>query len=135
MVLREVTIDSVRSALMSGEWVIILKGVGTEQYLPIYVGQSQANIVKRELMGIRFSESETYERFLAVDNIAESNLESVVVEWSPNGHFGAKLLLNRRGEFVKMDCPVAGALALAFRRRARILVKESSFHEAGIDLS
>ena len=86
-------------------------------------------------MGIRFSESEIYEGFLAGNNIAESNLESVVVEWSPNGHFDTKLLLNRRGEFVKMDCPIAGALALAFRRRARILVEESSFHEAGIDLS
>ena len=135
MVLREFTIDSVRSSLMSGEWVIILKRESTEQYLPIYVGPSQANIVKRELMGIRFSESEIYERFLAGDNLAESNLESIVVEWSPNGHFDAKLLLNRRGEFVKMDCPVVGALALAFRRRARILVEENNLHEAIFDLS
>ena len=135
MVLKAVTIDSVRSALMKGEWVIILKGECTEQYLPIYVGPSQANIVKRELMGIRFFEAEIYERFLAGYNMAGSNLESVVVEWSRNGHFHAKLLLKVRGECIKMDCPVAGALALAFRRRARILVDESIFQKVGIALS
>jgi hypothetical protein len=32
----EVTIDSVRLSLMSGEWVVGLKEKGTEQYLPIY---------------------------------------------------------------------------------------------------
>ena len=135
MASKEVTTDSVRLASISGEWVIILKGKGAEQYLPIYVGPSQANIVKRELMGARFPEPKIYDNFLAGNDIAGSNLESVVVECSKNGDFHAKLLLVEGSKSFEMDCPVAGALALGFRRRVRILVDESSFQEAGIALS
>jgi hypothetical protein len=135
MALNEVTIDSVRLASISGEWVIILKRKDSEQYLPIYVGPSQANILKRELMGARFSEPKIYEHFLAGNDIVRSNLESVVVEESKNGVFHAKLLLIKGGDSFKTDCPVAVALALGFRKKARILVDESSFQEAGTALS
>jgi bifunctional DNase/RNase len=135
MALREVTIDSVRSALMRGEWVIILKGNSTEQYLPIYVGPSQANIVKRELIGTQFPEHEIYEHFLAGKNIAGVDLESVTLEWSRSGTFHAKLLLKGSGNSFEIGCSVAGALALGFRRNAHILVDEATFHEAGVTLS
>lgn len=135
MASKEVTIDSVRLALMRGEWVIILKEKCTEQYLPIYVGPSQANIVKRELIGARFAETKVYEHFLAGTDIAGSALESVVVDGPENGVFHAKLLLTEGGNSSEMDCPLAGALALGFRRNARILVDETTFHEAGITLS
>lgn len=131
MAFTEVTIDSVRLASISGEWVVILKRKGSEQYLPIYMGPSQADILKRELVGSRFPEPEIYERFLTGNDIAGTNLESVVVEESKNGVFQAKLLLTESGDSLKLDCPVAVALALGFRKKARILVDESSFQEAG----
>ena len=135
MVSKEVTIDSVRLSLMSNEWVTILKGKDTEQYLPIYMGPSQANIVKRELRGARFYEPRVYEQFLARTDISGSSLESVIVDGPENGAFHAKLLLTEDGNSFEMDCPVAGALALGFRRNASILVDETTFHEAGITLS
>ncbi len=135
MMLREVIIDSVRSALMRGEWSLILKEKVGERYLPIYMGPSHANIVKRELLGIRFGETETYERFLAGGNIAGCKLESVIIESSKNGDFHAKLLLTQGGDSFETDCPVAAATALGFRRMAPILVDEGSFQEAGISLS
>jgi bifunctional DNase/RNase len=134
MASKEVTIDSVRLSLMSGEWVVILKEKGTEQYLPIYMGPSQANIVKRELIGARFPEPEVYERFLAGVDIAKADLESVTVNGPDKNLFRAKLLLTERGESLEMDCPVAGALALALRRSTRILVDEIAFDKVGITL-
>jgi len=135
MASKEVTIDSVRLALMRGEWAIILKEKSTEQYLLIYMGPSQANIVKRELIGARFPEPKVYEHFLAGTDVAGSALELVVVDGTENGLFHAKLLLTEGGNSFEMDCPVSAALALAFRRNARILVDETAFHEAGITLS
>lgn len=43
----EMIIDSVRRKSLSDEWVVILKAKGAERYLPIYVGPSQADIIKR----------------------------------------------------------------------------------------
>ena len=131
----EVSIDSVRSALKRRNWAIILKRNDTEQYLPVYVGASQANIVKRELMGIRPVEAEEYERFLAGENIARFNLKSVVVERSQDGDFYARLLLTENGNPIEMNCTFAAGLALGFRKRARILVDETTFQEAGFSLS
>ena len=135
MTLKEVTIDSVRPALIKGEWAIILKVKDSEQYLPIYVGPSQANIVKSQLISTRFPDQEIYERFLTGADIAGAVLESVTVNGPENGAFHAKLLLKGSGDSFEIGCSVAGALALGFRRNAHILVDETTFHEAGITLS
>ena len=135
MISKEVTIDSMRTSLMSNKRVIILKGKDTEQYLPIYMGPSQANILKRELMGIRFYEPRVYEQFLAGTDISGSVLESVIIDGPENRAFHAKLLLTEGGNSFEMDCSVAAALALGFRRNASILVDETTFHKAGITLS
>jgi len=132
---KEMTIDSVRRALIKGEWVIILKEEGTERYLPIYVGPSQANIVKRELIGGQFPENEIYEYFLAGRDMEGSELESVAIDGPEKSYFHARLFLSQDGNSLLVDCPVAGALALGFRREARILVDERSFLEAGLNLS
>ena len=130
----EATIDSVRPALLRGEWAIILKKKDAECYLPIYTGPSQANIVKRELIGTRFPEREVYEHFLAGTDIASLVLESVAVNGPDKGLFHTRLSLKERGNPIETDCPVAGALALAFRRNACILVDEAAFDEVGITL-
>ena len=135
MASKEVTIDSVRLSLISGEWVTILKEKGTEQYLPIYMGPSQASIVKRALIGARFPELKVYEQFLAGTDVAGSALESLVIDGPENSVFHAKLLLTEGGNSFEIGCPVAGALALAYRRNAHILVDETTFHKAGITLS
>ena len=128
----EVTIDSVRLSSMSGEWVVGLKEKGTEQYLPIYMGPSQANIVKRELIGARFPDPEDYECFLAGTDVTNFVLESVTVNRFEDDTFYTKLLLSQNEESFEVDCPVAGALALAVRRKAPIFAEEAALDKAGI---
>ena len=130
----EVTIDSIRRAMLRQKWSVILKQRGAERYLLIYMGPSQANIVRSQIVGPRFPEPEVYERFLAGADIAKATLESVTVNGPEKNLFRAKLLLTERGESLEMDCPVAGALALALRRNARILVDEIAFDKVGITL-
>lgn len=130
----EVTIDSIRRAILRREWSVIPKQVGAERYLLIYMGSSQANIVRSQIIGPRFPESEVYERFLAGVDISKAALESVTVDGPEKDLFRAKLWLTERGECLEMDCPVAGALALALRRSTRILVDEIAFDKVGITL-
>jgi len=123
----------VRLSLMSGEWVVGLKEKGTEQYLPIYMGPSQANIVKRELIAARFPEPEDYECFLAGTDVTNFVLESVTVKRFEDDTFYAKLLSQNEESF-EVDCPVAEALALAVRRKAPIFVDKKVLSKAGIDV-
>ena len=136
MALKECTIDSVTCNLRNREWIILLREKDREQYLPICIGQNQANIVKRELVHDYkyYYESKYYERFLAGTDIFMSTLESVIVGMPQDLLFRAKLLLKESGNSFEIDCPVAGALALAFRRKAKILVDETTFQKAGISL-
>jgi len=48
----EMVIDSVRQSPVNHQWVVILKEKLAEQYLPVYVGSSQANTIKRELLDV-----------------------------------------------------------------------------------
>jgi len=43
----EMVIDSVRQSPVNKGWVVILKEKATECYLPIYIGLSQAEIIRR----------------------------------------------------------------------------------------
>jgi len=87
------------------------------------------------LIGGQFPENEIYEYFLAGRDMEGSELESVAIDGPEKSYFHAKLFLSQDGNSLLVDCPVVGALALGFRREARILVDERSFLEAGLNLS
>ena len=80
-------------------------------------------------------ESENYECFLAGEDISAFALQSVIVKQSGHEGFGANLSLTRAGKSFEIDCPIAGALALAVRRNAPIVAHESVLTNAAIDIS
>ena len=45
----EMIVDSLRRSPANQCWVIVLKAKVAERYLPIYVGASQADVVRQEL--------------------------------------------------------------------------------------
>ena len=132
MAYKEVKIDSVRYAEINGKWVTILKRKDADEYFPIYMSASQANIIKKELTFNRFDEPYNYERFLVGKNITGYDLESLVVD-EPDGNVRARLLFLKGDNTMETECPVAGAIALAFRRNARVFADEDSFYTAVSD--
>lgn len=46
MTVVEMEIDSVRHAVFNGKWVTILKRKDADEYFPIFMNASQANIIK-----------------------------------------------------------------------------------------
>jgi bifunctional DNase/RNase len=134
MAYKEVTIDSVRYAEVNGKWVTILKRKDADEYFPIYMSASKANIIKRELIPGRFGDLWGYERFLVGRDITEYNLESLTID-EPDGNVRARLLFTKGDSIMEIECPVAGAIALAFRRKVRIFADEDSFYTAVSDTS
>lgn len=91
MALKQVMIHSVRYAVANGKWVTILKGKDREEYFPIYMNASQANIIKRELIPSRFADQDKYEQFLTGEDITGYDLESVLID-EQDGNIRAKLV-------------------------------------------
>ena len=82
----------------------------------------------------RFGDLWGYERFLLGKNTNGYDLESLVID-EPDGNIRARLLLRKGDSIMEIECPVAGAIALAFRKKARIFADEDSFYTAVSDTS
>ena len=134
MVYKEVMINSVRYAEVNGKWVTILKRKDADEYFPIYMSASQASIIKRELIPGRFGDLYGYEQFLVGRDITGYDLESLIID-EPDGNVRARLLFTKGDSIMEIECPVARAIALAFRKKARIFADEDSFYTAVSDTS
>ena len=112
----EMLIDSLRQSPVKHQWVAVLRDKLAERYLPIYIGSSQAEALKRELIDIRRS------RPLADGPISRdikgigSKIKAVKLDKFDNNVFSAKLVLAAPGKSVA--CPPAEALAIAARTKA-----------------
>ncbi len=120
----EMVIDSVRQSPVNHQWVVILKEKLAEQYLPVYVGSSQANTIKRELLDV--SPSKT----LAVN----SEVKAVKLNKFDNNVFSAKLVLAAPSKSHEVDCPPAEALAIATRTKVPIFTDGEILNKAGISV-
>lgn len=128
----ETAIDSVRVTTASPERTIILKQKGAEHYLPIWVSQSQADILATWLQG-RPDKAIDPDLFLANINAADSDIRCVTIHLE-NDTFYAKLLLYQQDKPDEVKCPIGMALTLAFRAGAPILVDEVLFGQVGLTL-
>jgi len=123
---KEVTIDSVRYAEANGKWVTILKNKYKAEYFPIYMNASEANIIKKELIPGWFGDLWGYERFLVGRDVRGYHLASLIID-EPGGIIRARLVFRKDYMTMETECPIAGAIALAYRKQVKIIIAESSF--------
>ena len=126
----EMVIDGLRQSPVNHQWVVVLKEKLEERYLPVYIGSSQAEALKRELTDSRLS------RAIGAGPISKeikgigSNVRSVKLDKFDNNVFSAKLVLAAPGKSVA--CPPAKALAIAVRARASIFADEAMLNKAAV---
>ena len=128
----ETTIDSIRVGAFSPERTIILREKGPENYLPLWVNPSQADILADQLQG-RPDKSVDPDLFLANINAADSDIKCVTIHLE-NNTFYAKILFSRRDKPYEAKCPIGIALTLAYKAEAPILVDEALFNKVGVTL-
>ena len=115
----EMVIDSIRRNSLGNDWVVILKEKSAERYLPIYIGSSQADVIKKLLMGH------------APPDTISPKVESVIINRFENNTFYARLSYKS----YEVDCPPANALALSIGAGASIFADEALLNKAGIAVS
>ena len=130
----EMTIDSIRVSLMNYQRVVILREKGTNRYLPIWIGPSEADAIAVKLQNVELSRPLTHDLLQSVITTLGASLDYIVVSGLKDDTFYASLALSVDGEKLDIDSRPSDALALAVRVGAPIYADESVLEKAGIML-
>lgn len=127
----EVTIDSIRVSLMSQHRVIILREVGSERYLPIWIGPFEADAITIALQGVEVPRPLTHDLLADMIDTLGARVSHVVVSDLRNDTFYATIVLDVHGQEIEVDSRPSDAIALAVRVNAPIFVEEHVMEQAG----
>jgi bifunctional DNase/RNase len=100
--------------------VVILREVGGNRLLPIWIGPGEASAIAMELAGIKFSRPLTHDLLNTVVRSLGSELVRVLITRVVDNTYYASLMLQRNGETITIDSRPSDSVALALRASAPI---------------
>ncbi len=128
----EVTIDSVRVNLMSPQRLVILREVGADRYLPIWVGQYEAEAITVALQEVEMIRPLTHDLLRNVFNTLNAKLKRIEIVSLKEDIFYGNIVADVGGYETKVDSRPSDAIALAVRAHVPILVDDAVMQSAGI---
>ncbi len=128
----EVTIDSVRVNLMSPQRLVILREVGADRYLPIWVGQYEAEAITVALQEVEMIRPLTHDLLKNVFNTLNAKIKRIEIISLKEDIFYGSIVAEVNGQETNVDSRPSDAIALAVRAHVPILVDESVIKNAGI---
>jgi bifunctional DNase/RNase len=128
----EVTVDSIRVSLISHHRVVVLKEVGSVRFLPIWIGQFEADAITLGLQGVEIARPLTHDLLKSVLNEAGAVVSHILVSDLQDDTFYARIVIDIDGRHAEVDSRPSDAIALAVRVRVPIYVVESVMDKAAI---
>ena len=128
----EVTIDSVRVNLMSPQRLVILREVGADRYLPIWVGQYEAEAITVALQEVEMIRPLTHDLLKSVFHTLNAKIKRIEIVSLKEDIFYGNIVAEVNGQETNVDSRPSDAIALAVRAHVPILVDESVIKNAGI---
>jgi len=105
--------------------IVILKDVGGNSVLPIWVGVYEANAIALEIEKVSTPRPMTHDLIKTLLLGLNTGLRKIVVSELKDDTFYAVIWLDRDGELISVDSRPSDALALALRLDCPIYVEES----------
>jgi len=128
----EMVIDSIRVSLMNYQRVVILKEKEGERYLPIWIGEQEADSIAVKMQNISIPRPLTHDLLRSIANVAGLKIKSAIMNKLEKDTYYAKLVLISRDKSYEIDCRPSDALAVALRVDAPIFADEKVLNKAGI---
>ncbi len=128
----EVTIDSVRVNLMSPQRLVILREVGADRYLPIWVGPYEAEAITVALQEVEMIRPLTHDLLKNVFATFNAKVKRIEIVALKEDIFYGNIVAEVNGQETNVDSRPSDAIALAVRAHVPILVHESVIQNAGI---
>ena len=128
----EVQIDSVRVHLMTPQRLVVLKQIGSERYLPIWVGPYEAEAITVALQEVEMIRPLTHDLLKNVFGAFNARIKRIEIVKLQNEIFYGSIIAEVDGSEVNVDSRPSDAIALSVRAHVPILVHHSVMEEAGI---
>ncbi len=130
----ETVVESIRVSLVTQTRVVILKEVGGDRHLPIWIGSYEAEAIAMELQGVTASRPLPYDLMRAIIKDLGGEVERIVISAVIDEVFHARVVVRHNGELTEIDSRSSDAIALAVRVKAPILVADEIMEQAGVEV-
>ena len=130
----ELSVESVRINLATGQRVVILKDAPADRYLFIWIAPPEAAAIAMELQGTSSPRPLTHDLLKSVIEELGAKLTNVIISDLIDDIYHARLVLDADGRHVEVDARPSDAIALAVRVKVPILVTESVLERAAVTL-
>ena len=130
----ETVVESIRVSLVTQTRVVILKEVGGDRHLPIWIGAYEAEAIAMELQGVTASRPLPYDLMRSIISDLGSEVERVVISQVIDDVFHARIVVSQNGKSIEIDSRSSDAIALAVRVKVPILVADEIMEQAGVEV-
>lgn len=128
----EVKIAGIQVSLMSQHRVVLLKELGAERYLPIWIGPYEAEALSLELQQISVARPLTHDLLKNVIEAMGGVVQYIVVSELRDDTFYARIIISLNGRTIEVDSRPSDAMNLAVRTQVPIYVAEEVMEQAGV---
>jgi bifunctional DNase/RNase len=115
--------------------IVVLKDVGSDTVMPIWVGIFEANAIAIEIEKVAAPRPMTHDLTRNLMRHMNSQLERVVITELRDDTFFAVLWVRHDGELMTVDARPSDAIALALRSDCPIYVSEQVLQSAKLNMS
>ncbi len=112
--------------------IVILRQVGSEMVLPIWVGIFEANAIAMQIEKIQSPRPMTHDLLCNVITDLRAKVDRIVITDLKDNTFFATIHLVRDSEKLAVDARPSDAMAIALRVNAPILVEESVLERSSV---
>ena len=130
----EMVVESVRVNLQTYQRVVVLKEKGSDRYLPIWIGNNEADAIVIQLQNVPVPRPQTHDLLKAVIGQLGARVSHIVVNDLSEDVFFAKINVELDGKHVEIDSRPSDAIALSVRMQAPIYAEEAELDKAGVAL-
>lgn len=130
----EVKVDSIRVSLMNQQRVVLLKDLFAERYLPIWIGQFEADAIMLELRERRLIKRPlTHDLLKNVIETMGGELKHILINDIRGDVYFARLVVEMEGRSLEIDARPSDAIALAVRAKCGIFVAEAVMSKNAVE--
>ncbi len=128
----EVVIDSIRVSLMSQQRIVILREVGADRYLPIWIGPYEAEAITIALQQVETARPLTHDLlYNVIKHLGARVLRVEVLSLREEVYYG-NIVAEANGTPFDVDARPSDALALSVRANCPILVARKVIDQNGV---
>jgi bifunctional DNase/RNase len=128
----ELSVHAILYSLLSRHRIVLLKETQAERYLPIWIGQGEADAIAMPLQQSSVLRPLTHDLLASVIAELGGDVQYIVVNDLNDNTFYARIAIERNGELQLVDSRPSDAIALAVRTSVPIYAEESVVEKAGI---